>query len=62
MSEIAIWYQKNGTEWDRMEREMRLAGQDCFWKSRWNTANEWQTGTGDIIPNSHERYFSFTLG
>jgi hypothetical protein len=31
MSEIAIWYLKNGTEWDRMGREMRLAGQDCFW-------------------------------
>jgi hypothetical protein len=26
-----------------------------------NTIHEWQTGTGDIVPNGHEGYFSFTV-
>ncbi len=40
---------------------MRLTGWDWFWQSCWSTFHEWQTGTGDIVPSSHDRYFSFTL-
>ncbi len=48
MNAIAIWEQMNGARHDRMGQCLRLAGWDCFRKSRSMTVNEIQTRTGDV--------------
>ncbi len=43
MSEIVIWGQMNGMEWDQWDQIVLE-----------NTIHEWQVRTGDTIPNNYE--------